>query len=358
MLYLTNIDLDRNQLMNAVIHNVANTSSILNPKAGQICFSTDNNRLYFYDLVNGWIQINDVDDYISTITAGSGIKVTLTPGGDGDSNSVVVEHSDTSTVTNYKTTNTGNTVIQNVEFEFDTFGHITKRDTTTATIHSQNTDTGTSSTSFIIDADNTGGIAVNTTLAFNRGISASGDAALTWREDNGQFELYADGSNLANLKINDLTVDGTLTAINSNEVNIGDSQILLNADITLESENSSGGIAIKRLSGDEPDADRKDAELNYNILTNRWETTFGVITGNLVTAAIANKVSALIGDNINTSFVITHNLNTRDLNILIRQTNSPYAMVMTDVDFTTLNTITVKFAVKPSIDQYTITMVG
>ncbi len=59
-----------------------------------------------------------------------------------------------------------------------------------------------------------------------------------------------------------------------------------------------------------------------------------------------------------TAQVVTHNLNTRDLVVTIRETGSPYAQVMADVEFTTVNTVTVKFAVAPSAAQFTITLVG
>jgi hypothetical protein len=59
-----------------------------------------------------------------------------------------------------------------------------------------------------------------------------------------------------------------------------------------------------------------------------------------------------------TSQVVTHNLNTRDLTVTIRETESPYAQIITDVEFTTVNTLTVLFAVAPTANQYTITLVG
>ena len=70
------------------------------------------------------------------------------------------------------------------------------------------------------------------------------------------------------------------------------------------------------------------------------------------------KVTAALGDGSATSFVVTHNRNTRDLTVTIRQTASPYEKVDADVDFTSTTQLTVKFAVAPTSSQYTITMVG
>ena len=58
------------------------------------------------------------------------------------------------------------------------------------------------------------------------------------------------------------------------------------------------------------------------------------------------------------SQVITHNINSRDVIVSIRQTASPYEKVETDVEFTSIDTVTVKFAVAPAASQYTITIVG
>jgi Cu/Ag efflux protein CusF len=70
------------------------------------------------------------------------------------------------------------------------------------------------------------------------------------------------------------------------------------------------------------------------------------------------KYSANVGDGTNTSYVITHNLNSQDLAVSLREVASPYALVLTDIEFTSVNTLTVKFASAPSLNQYKITIVG
>ena len=221
-------------------------------------------------------------------------------------------------------------------------------------IHTQNTDTGTTNTTFTLDSDNTGS-GVSQSILFNRGTTATGDAAITWDEGGDQFELYSDGSTLGSLRVYNLTVEGTQTIIHSTEVNIGDTQILLNADITTSAQNSNGGIAIKRFNDS---AVRKDAELNFNNTSGRWETVFGAVTGTLVTAQLANKIVQAVGDTSNTSYVITHNFNTRDVGVTIRRTASPYDIVYADLEMTSVNTITAIFAEAPTTNEYTVTIVG
>lgn len=204
--------------------------------------------------------------------------------------------------------------------------------------HVQNTDTGTSSSTFSIDMDD----------ANNGVLLSASDKVLTLRNTT--------NTEYASLVVKDLTVQGTQTIINSNEVNIGDNTILLNADITTNAGNSGGGLAIKRLMVD--NITRKDALIEYNNTINRWETTFGAVAGTLVTLPIANKYTTTLGDGTKTSFTVTHNLGTRDIVATIRETGNDYEVVYTDILVTTDNTLTVLFGAAPASAQYTITIVG
>ena len=201
--------------------------------------------------------------------------------------------------------------------------------------HTQNTDTGTNSETFAIGTD---------------GILIQNAGGVEARLRN------ADNSDYVDLRVKNLFVEGESTVIQSNIVSIGDSEIELNGDITTSATNSDGGITIKRLkSGDET---RADAKLTYNNSTNRWQTTQGDAESQLVTAIVANKIVKTIGDGVNTEFVITHNLNTRDLTVGIRMTSSPFEMVMTDVEMTSLNSVTIKFAGVPEENEFTVTIIG
>jgi hypothetical protein len=91
----------------------------------------------------------------------------------------------------------------------------------------------------------------------------------------------------------------------------------------------------------------------------------GAVTETKLATALANKinaktdkVSATIGDNSATSFTITHNLGTRDIQVDIYEAATPYSKVIADVDHATTNAVTVKFAVAPKEDEYRVVVVG
>lgn len=254
-----------------------------------------------------------------------------------DENTINLAHADTSTATSI-TGLTEAAVISGVEV--DGYGHVTaltQRNITAANIGADLetvTDVGATTSNAISITNETDTVALGTgALIVSGGVSVAKN-------------LRVGGS---------LTVDGTLTAVNSNEVNIGDSDILLNADITSSAQNSDGGITVKRFNAA---GERKDAALTYDNTAGRWEQTFGSVEATQVTATIASKVSATIGNDSAVNFTITHNLNSRDLIVNIRETAADYELVQADVEFTTLDTITVRFAVKPAVNEYTVTIIG
>lgn len=65
-----------------------------------------------------------------------------------------------------------------------------------------------------------------------------------------------------------------------------------------------------------------------------------------------------IGDSTSTDIVITHNLNTRDATVQVREAGSPYEQVNVDVEYTTTNTVTLRFAVAPAVNAYRAIVMG
>lgn len=98
--------------------------------------------------------------------------------------------------------------------------------------HTQNTDTGTTQTSFLIDS---GGTPV-------RLKASSGGLQLRNNADNANADLL-----LANLTLSgNLTVQGTTTTINSETIAVDDNIIVLNNNVSSGTPTESGGVEVRR----------------------------------------------------------------------------------------------------------------
>lgn len=214
--------------------------------------------------------------------------------------------------------------------------------TVDARLHDQNTDSGTSNLTFQINTAN--GVVLQSANILGTNL---------------ELQLINPGNDdYASIRVKDLYVEGTTTSINSNEVQIGDNEIVLNSDVTSAGPNGAdGGVAIKRFSK----GIEKHARLTFTEVTGKWSTTnIMPETGIEVVAPITNKVVATFGDSTATTFTIPHNLNTRDVTVTIRETGTPYGLVFADVDFSLLNSIKITVSSNniPSNDQYTATIIG
>ena len=81
----------------------------------------------------------------------------------------------------------------------------------------------------------------------------------------------------------------------------------------------------------------------------------------LINNAVKNKAGKLakdIGDGTATEFTVSHNLNTQDVVITVRENNAPFAQVITDIEVTDANNIKVKFAKAPAQNEYRVIIVG
>lgn len=84
------------------------------------------------------------------------------------------------------------------------------------------------------------------------------------------------------------------------------------------------------------------------------------ITGGVVAvdpAVTARKASATIGDGTATTITMTHNLNTQDVVVSVREV-SGNAVVLADVVANGVNTVQITFGTAPTSGQYRVTVVG
>lgn len=208
----------------------------------------------------------------------------------------------------------------------------------TAARHTQNTDTGTTSSYFQLLTGTDGG-------------------RLYWHNATQEFRCRNfDNSDFADLRVGNLVVEGTTTTLISNEVNIGDSVILLNSDITLNSQNSDGGLDVKLLAAD--NSTRRDVGLHYNATTYRWQMSgFEPTSAAPTTKAVCGKHAEDVGDGVATSFNVAHGLKSLDVIVAIVE-NATGDMLGVDWTVVDEDNISVTFGAAPAADACRVIVIG
>jgi hypothetical protein len=81
-------------------------------------------------------------------------------------------------------------------------------------------------------------------------------------------------------------------------------------------------------------------------------------TAELASAVLPQKLAFTIGDNTNTTFTVTHNMNTRDVVISVYEVGSPYDAIYADISHATANTVTLSFSTAPATNEYRVVVIG
>lgn len=357
--YYSPIDMNKLEIIEPRIHN--SPTAPANPVVGQIYYDTAVNTMFFYN--GGWI---DIKGDVQEVIAGDG----LTGGGSGGS------------VTLNVGAGTGITVAA------DTVG----LDTT----NTRNVDHAMIS---VLAGDGlTGGGTIDNNVTLN--VVATADSGIQVLSDAIRFKNYAsltqykimmwgaggqlenapitrtvDQSSVETITINgNLTVTGTTTSVNSNEVNIGDAIIKLNFDET-GAASQNAGFEVERGTDanvsfiwDEAadrfsTVDQKFHVGTVDTFTPTYQSSFYMYdnasgeTGEIKRStytSVANLLGAPIHFSLDVAqtgvvtkasntYTVTHNLGTKAIIAQVIQ-YSNYETVMVDVARPTNNTITVSFA--------------
>jgi hypothetical protein len=403
-LFVTSINLNKNELINARIQNVSSAPSL--PVTGQIYYNNSDNVMYYY---NGrtapdgpWIPMSAsteaIQDIIgSTIVGGTGITA------------VYGDPAGTETIS---ITNTGVTAgaygsaTKIPTFTVNAQGQLTVAgEADVATTLTINGDTGTTGISLLSESlqvsggegidvavtNNTITIAGEDASTTNKGVASFADADFTvasgavsiknvnlGTQTTGSYvagitgtanEVTVSGSGSENASVtiglpddvtitNNLTVGGnlnvtgTINSVNTTQVNIVDNKINLNTDFT-GTPVTDAGIRVERGAS-------ADVEVLWNETEDKWTLTNNGTNYHEITRKFKKDILLADATNspTNTAFLFTHNLGTRDVSVQIYQTGTPYAQVEADVERTSDNTTTIKFAVAPSDGEYRLVIVG
>ena len=144
-----------------------------------------------------------------------------------------------------------------------------------------------------------------------------------------------------------LNVAGTINSVNTTQVNIVDNKINLNSDIT-GTPTADAGIRVERGTG-----------ADVEILWNETSDNFTLTNNGTNYHAIARKYAVdLANPDTLAALVVTHNLGSDDVTVQVFETAGLKALVETDVERTSANTITLRFATAPASGAYRVVITG
>ncbi|WP_296683984.1 hypothetical protein [Flavobacterium sp.] len=371
MKHLSNLDLTGNELQNAVIQPLGTPPS--GAKEGQIYFDSTlgDKKLYFYNGTQ-WVAIQDTNNYVDEIAFASGTGL-LTLGRNGALSDLTVNldgryltaHPSTNPATSVD--NSGRTYIQDITL--DSFGHIVGITSATETVTDTNT---TYSIGIGAGGSNSSTILITGSDSSTDSVTISGTSnEIEVTEVGDQINIgLPDNVNIVNDLVigGNLTVSGSVTTVNTETILLADNIITLNSNAT-GSATEDAGIEVER--GDDP-----NRQLKWNETTNRWEIqandgnfyaiqygdeSVQIISSSDNSVTITNNsgvvdllinnlkysYASTIGNGSSTSFTITHNFGSRDVEVQLFDLTS-YETVISDVVRTTINTVTVSFTTAPS----------
>lgn len=321
--YLVPIDMNKNEIQNAVIQQLA--AAPANPVKGLYYFNTTDNTLYVY---NGTVWRDALANGVNNYNELTNIPITNLSSNTTISNAGI-----------YKLTTSGITVTVNTA-EVSGTGALIIYDGTTAVVVKADTIYKIGST----------GIITNYVEA-NSAITAATKAKITYDSKG----LVTGGADLQASDIPDLSstyLAATLKGANNGIAELGadgkvpSSQLPSYVDDVIEGYyyNSKFYEDAEHTTEITPTTGKIYVDISTN-KSYRWSGT-GYIE--ISQATIHKYIGTITGDGSTTTFTITHNLNSKDLVINVYDA-STYEDVIVNITRTSTSAITVNFAVAPTV---------
>jgi hypothetical protein len=396
-LFVTDINLNKNELQNARIQGLSSAPSA--PVNGQIYYDTSTNTMYYHNGLaspNGpWVAMNASQEVIqdtigASVEGGVGLTRTYV-----DSTGVTTIDLDNTAVTagSYGSS----TAIPT--FTVDAQGRLTAAGTVAlATALSISGDTGTDTVNLLSDTlsivgtdpidttitNNTVTISAKDATTTTKGVASFATADFTVSSGaisikNVNLGTQTTGDYVANIQGTanevtvsptsgegttvtiglpddvtitnsltvggNLTVNGTVTSVNTETTTLNDNIIVLNNN-EAGAPSQNAGLEVER-----------GTSTNVSILWNESTDQWTVTNDGTNYHAVTRKYSATIGNGTLTQVPVTHNLGARDVSVQVYDT-STFDTVECDVVRTSTSVVTLGFTVAPAAGAYTVVIVG
>jgi hypothetical protein len=404
--FLNHLDLTKNEIRNARVQNLATAPS--DPVAGQIYFDTVLGYLRVYD-GSGWARLDD--NWLASVSGTAPIGATTSDG------AVTVSISAATTEAAGSMSSTDKTLLDGATAT-DTASTLVKRDASKRFRAADPSDAQDVATKAYVDGVASGldvkqsvrvGTTANITLSGEQtidGVSVvTGDRVLVKDQSAGENNgIYVAASGSwsrssdadSNVKVTPnlfvfveegtANADSGFTLTNNGSIVLGTTELVFTQfsgagmviagdGLTKDGNTLNVVGTTDRISVGSDSVDISTAYVGQTsittlgtVTTGTWSATDVAVehggTGSSTAAGARTNLGAVgkyavdIGNNSATSITVTHNLNSRDVTVMVREVGSPYAQVFPDIEMTTVDTITVNFTVAPTNNQYRVIVTG